>query len=163
MNDLVCKFCGPFEAATREKTSGQNENDVLKRAHEIFYNNHKKKFNLEHAWKELRNDQKWCDLSTAKNKGNSKKRKGEYVAQSSGPQALETDRPIGVKAAKARRVKEKSVAEFESMWSIKQKDLAMKERLSNMSLLDSLITKKEPLADYEEVLKKKLITELLST
>ncbi|KAF3485114.1 hypothetical protein F2Q69_00052362 [Brassica cretica] len=58
MNDLVCKFCGAYEAATREKTSGCNENDVLKRAHEIFYNNHKKKFTLEHAWKELRNNQK---------------------------------------------------------------------------------------------------------
>lgn len=32
-----------------------------------------------------------------------------------------------------------------------------------MSLLDSLIAKKEPLADYEEALKKKLITELLFT
>ena len=39
----------------------------------------------------------------------------------------------------------------------------MKERLSKMSLLDSLIAKKEPLADYEEALKKKLITELLFT
>lgn len=25
-----------------------------------------KKFNLEHAWKELRNDQKWCELSSSK-------------------------------------------------------------------------------------------------
>ena len=40
MNDLVCKFCGAYEAATREKSSGQNENGVLKLAHEIFFTNH---------------------------------------------------------------------------------------------------------------------------
>lgn len=42
INYLVNKFCGAYEAASREKSSGQNENDVLKLAHEIF-NNHKKK------------------------------------------------------------------------------------------------------------------------
>uniref|UniRef100_A0A0D3CHK1 Myb-like domain-containing protein n=1 Tax=Brassica oleracea var. oleracea TaxID=109376 RepID=A0A0D3CHK1_BRAOL len=56
INDLVCKFCGEYEAVTREKTSGQNENDVLKHSHKIFFNNHNKKFTLEHVWKELRND-----------------------------------------------------------------------------------------------------------
>ena len=73
LNDLVCKFCGAYEAATRERTSGMNENDVLKLAHEIFFNNYQKKFTLEHAWKELRADQKWCELSTAKNGSSPKK------------------------------------------------------------------------------------------
>jgi len=79
-NDIVCKFCGAYEAASREKTSGQNENDVLKLVHEIFFTNHKKKFTLEHAWKKLRNDQKWCELSTAKAEGSSKKRKSVDVS-----------------------------------------------------------------------------------
>ena len=30
INDLVCKFAGSYEAAPRQKTSGQNENDVVK-------------------------------------------------------------------------------------------------------------------------------------
>ncbi|KAF2562491.1 hypothetical protein F2Q70_00018711 [Brassica cretica] len=47
------------------------------------------------------------------------------------------------------------------MWTIKHGDLAMKERLSKMSLLDSLIGKKEPLVEYEEALKKKLINDLI--
>jgi len=47
INDIVNKLCGAYEASSREKRSGQNENDVVKLAHEIFYNNHKKKFNLE--------------------------------------------------------------------------------------------------------------------
>ncbi|KAF3497131.1 hypothetical protein DY000_02055243 [Brassica cretica] len=46
------------------------------------------------------------------------------------------------------------------MWSNKQQDLAIKEKLSKMKLLDSLIAKQEPLADYEEALKKKLIIEM---
>ncbi|CAN6842179.1 unnamed protein product, partial [Brassica oleracea] len=49
INDQVGKFFGAFEAASSERTSGQNDNDVLKQAHEIFFNNHKKKFTLEHA------------------------------------------------------------------------------------------------------------------
>ena len=64
INDLVSKFCGAYEAATRERSSDQNENDVLKLAHEILFNNHNKKFTLEHDWKDLCNDQKWCDMSS---------------------------------------------------------------------------------------------------
>uniref|UniRef100_A0A0D3BRV8 No apical meristem-associated C-terminal domain-containing protein n=1 Tax=Brassica oleracea var. oleracea TaxID=109376 RepID=A0A0D3BRV8_BRAOL len=104
-------------AATREKSSGCNENDVLKRAHD------KKKFILEHAWKELRNDQKWCDFATAKNDGGSKKRKCDNGADSSSSQATESKHLAGVKAAKARG--KKTMAEdnalngFQRMWDIK--------------------------------------------
>uniref|UniRef100_A0A0D3DQQ0 Myb-like domain-containing protein n=1 Tax=Brassica oleracea var. oleracea TaxID=109376 RepID=A0A0D3DQQ0_BRAOL len=51
INDIVCKFCGAYEAANREKTSGKNENDFLKLAHEIFFTNHNKKFTLEQLGK----------------------------------------------------------------------------------------------------------------
>ncbi|KAF2536292.1 hypothetical protein F2Q68_00022669 [Brassica cretica] len=76
-----------------------------------------------------------------------------------------TDRPPGVKFAKAngkKRKAEERLSEFEGMWSIKKEDLAIKERLSKMKLLDSLIAKVQPLAEYEEALKKKLINELFS-
>ena len=129
INDMICKFCGAYEAATREKTSGQNENDVLKLAHEIFFTNHKKKFTLEHAWKELRNDQKWSELSTGKAEGSSKKRKSVNVCPSATSKATDLDsggdddattRPMGVKAAKARSRKPMvEFGEFQSMWSMK--------------------------------------------
>ncbi|XP_006393388.2 uncharacterized protein LOC18011018 isoform X2 [Eutrema salsugineum] len=122
INDLVCKFCGSYEAATREKASGQNDNDVLKLAHEIFYKDHKKTFTLEHAWKELRNDQKWCNLSTSKTEGSSKKRRCDVDAQSASSQAEETntgEEDLGVKAAKDRgkrhSVEGKALAEFQSL------------------------------------------------
>ncbi|KAL0685603.1 hypothetical protein Bca4012_052451 [Brassica carinata] len=166
INDLVCKFCGAYEATTREKSSGQNENDILKQAHKIFFNNRKKKFTLEHAWKELRNDQKWCELSTAKNEGSSKKRKCEEGFITASSQDECTSRPPGVKAAKARgkksAVEEKGVSAFESMWTIKQADLASKERLSKMALLDRLFAKEGPLNEREEALKTRLIYELLA-
>uniref|UniRef100_A0A0D3E335 Myb-like domain-containing protein n=1 Tax=Brassica oleracea var. oleracea TaxID=109376 RepID=A0A0D3E335_BRAOL len=143
INDQVGKFCGAYEAATREKSSGQNENDVLKLAHEIFFNNHQKKFTLEHAWKELRNDQKWCKLSTSKSERSSEE---------------EASKGLTKQKTKAEL---KAAAEFDTMWSIKKEDFAMKERMSRMKLLESLIAKQEPLADYEEALKKKLISELM--
>ncbi|XP_013633380.1 PREDICTED: glutathione S-transferase T3-like [Brassica oleracea var. oleracea] len=160
INDLVGKFCGAYEAATREKSSGQNETDVLKHAHEIFFNNHHKKFKLEHAWKELRNDQKWCDLATSKPDRSSKRRKCDEAGQA-------TTRPLGVKASKGHgkhknKTEIHSPAGFQSMWDIKKEDLAIKERVSKIKLLEILIAKTEPLAGYEEALEKKLITELFT-
>ncbi|KAL1224596.1 Glutathione S-transferase T3 [Cardamine amara subsp. amara] len=131
---------------------------------------------LEHAWKELRNDQKWCDLSTTKTDGSSKRRRCEDGSQSScsiaeetktGEEDQGTKRPPGVKAAKGKGKRSTievkgALAEFQTMWAIQEKDLAMKEKLSKMGILDSLIAKKESLSDYEEALKKKLITYMLA-
>ena len=66
INEGVCKFVGCYDAATKEKSSGQNENDVMKMTHKIFFNDYKVKFTLEHAWLELHHDQKWCGASSTK-------------------------------------------------------------------------------------------------
>ncbi|KAG2294365.1 hypothetical protein Bca52824_041034 [Brassica carinata] len=77
-----------------------------------------------------------------------------------------SNRPQGVKSAKASGKKPmgegKDLSQFQTIWSIKMQDSFMKERLSKMKLLDSLIAKQDPLQDYEEALKKKLITELMT-
>ena len=168
INDLVCKFSGCYAVATRQKTSGQSEADIVKMAHTIFANDHKTKFNLHHAWEELRHDQKWCEAATHKITGSSKKRKCDG-AQSDGATSplcdQATQRPTGVKAAKAASGKRsigdhqegKGTAEFQTMWSIKERDLIVKERLSKQRLLESLISKKDPLSEAEEALKQKLI------
>ncbi|KAG2257819.1 hypothetical protein Bca4012_095079 [Brassica carinata] len=74
------------------------------------------------------------------------KRKGDDGGGTSNSQGTEPKRPAGVKASKAsgkkNMVEEKALKEFESMWAIKQHDLATKEKLSRMSLLDSLLAKK---------------------
>nr|VDD62367.1 unnamed protein product [Brassica oleracea] len=172
MNEVICKFSGAYEASTREKTSGMNDNDILKLTHKIFSNNQQKKFSLEHTWNELRNNQKWCELATAKTESSSKKRKfADGSLSGSSSQVNENDagiegtsRPPGVKAAKARgkkpQVEGQDVYDYQLMWSIKKDDLAMKQQLSKMRLLEKLVAKKN-LADYEEDLKKKLINELM--
>jgi len=75
-------------------------------------------------------------------------------------------RPPGVKAAKARSKKTmsdgKELSEFQTMWNIKQQDLALKSRLYKMKLLDGLITKQGPLTDVEEAFKTQLMNELMS-
>uniref|UniRef100_A0A0D3A5Z9 DDE Tnp4 domain-containing protein n=1 Tax=Brassica oleracea var. oleracea TaxID=109376 RepID=A0A0D3A5Z9_BRAOL len=102
-----------------------------------------------------------------------KKRKGEDGAQSSTSRATEgvagetVDRPPGVKAAKrsAKKPMEegKGREEFERVWSYKQEDLSRREKLSKIGLFVRLLARTEPLPDYEETLKKKLINELFST
>ncbi|KAL1196220.1 Glutathione S-transferase T3 [Cardamine amara subsp. amara] len=169
VNDIVQKFCGSYAAATREKASGQNEDDVLKRAYEIYYNDHnKKKFTLAHAWRELRYDQKWCDLSLAKTDATCKKRKGEddsYISTFVADDPANT-RPPGVKAAKGKgkkRVDEgKDVVELQTIWEIKEKDNANKLTLSNRRILENLIAKKDPLSPTEQALKEKLISDMLA-
>ncbi|XP_022575858.1 glutathione S-transferase T3-like [Brassica napus] len=125
-------------AATKQRSSGQNENDVLKLAHMIFFNDHKAKFNLEHAWLELRHDQKWSGASCTKDKVQAKRRKLD--AQSSTSMAGQDEpmaRPKGVKAAKAKRknpgskqatseAEQKEKIEFQSFWEIRQSDFALK-------------------------------------
>ncbi|KAL0704468.1 hypothetical protein Bca4012_070893 [Brassica carinata] len=97
----------------------------------------------------------------------SKKRKCEDGGDSSASQATENKHPPSVKATKAsskkKVVEENSLNGFQSMWTIKQHDLLIKEQLSKMSLLDSLLGKKELLAEYEEALKAKLINDLMSS
>ncbi|KAF3599036.1 hypothetical protein F2Q69_00033775 [Brassica cretica] len=74
-------------------------------------------------------------------------------------------RPKGIKAAKSRRdnAQGKALAEYKSIWEIKKEDLAMKEKLSKLAILDTLLAKKEPLSEAEEVVKNKLLTELRNT
>ncbi|XP_013608447.1 PREDICTED: glutathione S-transferase T3-like [Brassica oleracea var. oleracea] len=48
------------QRALREQRSGQNDDDVMKAALDIFYNDYSIKFTLEHAWRELWHDKKWC-------------------------------------------------------------------------------------------------------
>ncbi|XP_013583339.1 PREDICTED: glutathione S-transferase T3-like [Brassica oleracea var. oleracea] len=48
VNDQVCKFVGSYDAALKHQSSGQNDDDVMKAAHEIFFNDYQAKFTMEH-------------------------------------------------------------------------------------------------------------------
>jgi len=164
INEGVCKFVGCYDAATKQRTSGQSEDDVLKAAHEIFFNDYKVKFALEHAWRELRNDQKWRGTygSTQQSSGSKRKRVGEeqtFHSSSSMPSVNGENetRPVGVKAATAKG-KRSLVDEGKNL----QQVLALKQEVNKTKLLDSLLSRTEPLTELEVVLKDKLITEMLS-
>ncbi|KAF2550353.1 hypothetical protein F2Q68_00036759 [Brassica cretica] len=96
INDLVCKFAGCYDMALREQRSGQNDNDVMKSALDIFHSDQNQKFNLEHTWRELRHDVKWCSTYLEK-----EKRKPVDPVDGEGAVPEPEERPVGVKAAKA--------------------------------------------------------------
>ncbi|XP_048620850.1 glutathione S-transferase T3-like [Brassica napus] len=77
INDQTNKFCGAYAAAERQITSGQNDNDVLKVAHDIYYSDQKSKFTLEHAWCILRHEQKWLSLNSPKTTASGKRKTTE--------------------------------------------------------------------------------------
>ncbi|XP_013600982.1 PREDICTED: glutathione S-transferase T3-like [Brassica oleracea var. oleracea] len=142
VNEQVCKFVGSYEAALKEQASGQNENDVMKSAHDIFFNDYQAKFTLEHAWRELRFDQKWRSTSCAKDGAKEKQKE----AAESVPDSDEA-RPPGVKACKAAKRKKKgNEAAFDRLESI----LDLKRNLSKQKILDRLLSKKlETLTESE--------------
>ncbi|KAL0856464.1 hypothetical protein Bca101_061617 [Brassica carinata] len=160
INDLTNKFCAAYAAAERQMSSGQSDTDLLKMAHDIFFSDQNSKFNLEHAWCVLRFEQKWLSLNTPTPGGTSKRKNGEGGSEPSSPHVSEPEiRPEGVKAAKAKRncAKEKSVAEYTTIFQMKKEDLAMKERLTKLAILDTLLAKTTPLSEAEEVVKNKLL------
>ncbi|KAG5393428.1 hypothetical protein IGI04_023391 [Brassica rapa subsp. trilocularis] len=61
-------------------------------------------------------------------------------------------------AAKSKRNtgQGKSVAEYTTLWEMKKEDLAMKERLTKLAILDTLLQKSEPLTEAEEVDKRNM-------
>ena len=126
----------------------------MKAALEIFYNDYSIKFNLEHAWRELRHDKKWCSTYLAKD---SVKEKLKQVLEVDGEEAM--GRPVGVKAVKAaskrkKSAKEEELSKLQGLFEIKQK-------ISNQKLFDRLLVKKEPLSEMELSLKLKLMSEML--
>uniref|UniRef100_A0A0D3A0T4 No apical meristem-associated C-terminal domain-containing protein n=1 Tax=Brassica oleracea var. oleracea TaxID=109376 RepID=A0A0D3A0T4_BRAOL len=157
INDLVCKFSGSYEMALREQRSGQNDNDVMKAALEIFFNDKGFKFNLEHAWRELRHDVKWCSTFLGKDSGKDKRKIG--ASDAGGSVTEPQERPIGAKAAKAAG-KRKKIGKEEELGQLKDL-METKRQISNQSLLASLAAKTEPLSDMEEALKIKLMSEML--
>ncbi|XP_056848615.1 glutathione S-transferase T3-like [Raphanus sativus] len=167
INEHVNKFCGAYSAAERQHSSDENDCDVLKKAHDIFYSDHDHKFTLEHAWCVLRHEQKWRCLNPPRATGGSKRKNVAETSSTNAPDtnAPETNvaeaetRPEGIKAAKARRNggKGKSVAEYASIWAMRKDDLEKKETLSKLAILDTLCAKKEPLTEAEEVVKNKLL------
>lgn len=179
----VSRFCGTYAEAYDEKASGMNEEDILQNAHQIYTNIYKKKFALEYAWTVLRYEQKWLNLEAMNptpKSTSSNKRKANDAAPSSGSVVGEHEsRPPGIKAMKKLRKtkgKEKASAsaapsgasaspsaEFSKMFELKQKDLEGMKELQKLSILDSLIAKKENLDEEDKAIKKKLVAELFLT
>ncbi|KAL0740417.1 hypothetical protein Bca4012_081930 [Brassica carinata] len=160
INDYTNKFCAAYAAAERQISSGEGEHDVLKAAHDIYFANNKRSFNLEHAWCVLRFEQKWLSLNTSKPSGSGKRKGGESCSQASSTTVGDHEiRPEGIKAAKAKRnnASEKSLSDWTSVMELKKEDLIRKERLSKLTILDTLLAKKEPLTEAEDVVKNKLL------
>ncbi|XP_013732522.2 glutathione S-transferase T3-like [Brassica napus] len=153
VNDQVCKFVGSYDAALKNQSSGQNDDDVMKAAHEIFFNDYQAKFTMEHCWRELRHDQKWKSVFKSRDGGKEKTKEAEEVM------AEGEVRPAGVKAAKAAKRKRhgKEVA-FDQIETI----LAERKKISQQKILQLLLAKIETdLTPNEITLKQKLISELL--
>ncbi|KAL0824772.1 hypothetical protein Bca101_048449 [Brassica carinata] len=155
INGDVSKFCGSYDAALREQRSGQNDDDVMKTALDIFFNTVGYKFTMDHCWRELRYDQKWFSHYPAK-----EKRKQAVEVDAEEAQGVEPEvRPPGVKAAKASTKKKKSGRE--EKLSRLHGVLEIKEKLCKQKFLDRLLAKKEPLSDMENSLMLKLMSEMI--
>uniref|UniRef100_A0A0D3CUF5 No apical meristem-associated C-terminal domain-containing protein n=1 Tax=Brassica oleracea var. oleracea TaxID=109376 RepID=A0A0D3CUF5_BRAOL len=124
----------------KHQSSGQNEDDVMKAAHEIFFNDYQAKFTMEHCWRELRHDQKWKSVFKSRDGAKEKRKEAEEVIHG------DEVRPPGVKASKAaKRKRHRNEAAYDRLQSI----LDLKQNISKQKLLDRLLSKKETLTESE--------------
>ncbi|XP_010495300.1 PREDICTED: glutathione S-transferase T3-like [Camelina sativa] len=70
-------------------------------------------------------------------------------------------RPQGIKAAKAKRnnAQGKAFAEYKSMLEVKRVDMAEKEKLQKLGILDTLLAKPEPLSEADQLIKDKIVAQ----
>ncbi|XP_013589358.1 PREDICTED: glutathione S-transferase T2-like [Brassica oleracea var. oleracea] len=135
----------------KHQSSGQNEDDVMKAAHEIFFNDYQAKFTMEHCWRELRHDQKWKSVFKSRDGAKEKRKEAEEVIHG------DEVRPPGVKASKAaKRKRHRNEAAYDRLQSI----LDLKQNISKQKLLDRLLSKKETLTESEVSLKDKLVVQV---
>ncbi|XP_048604476.1 glutathione S-transferase T3 isoform X2 [Brassica napus] len=191
ISDQVSKFVGSLRAATSQQSSGQNDNDVMKLANEIYHHDYRAKFTLEHCWRELKYEQKWLATFGTDN-SKSKRRKFEDGSQASVQSKSshvdeEEARPEGVKKAKSRLKAQLSAKQMEATSSntveklqgmleirkqdhelkmqdheLKKQDFEMKDKLNKQHMLEALLANKEHLSETEVALKNKLIIDMLS-
>uniref|UniRef100_A0A0D3AJT2 Xylanase inhibitor C-terminal domain-containing protein n=1 Tax=Brassica oleracea var. oleracea TaxID=109376 RepID=A0A0D3AJT2_BRAOL len=157
------KRVGEFYASSpHAKASGDNREHL----NYIYFADHGKKITLNHAWCMLSYEQKWLSLNTPKPAGNSKRK--ETCSQASSNSVGDPEvRPEGIKAAKAKKKNSaplRSLSECQTVWEMKKEDLLMrkedlliKERLTKLAILDTLLAKKDPLTEPEEATKNKLL------
>ncbi|CAA7019831.1 unnamed protein product [Microthlaspi erraticum] len=162
INKEVQWFCGCFDMASRQATSGQSDDDIFQMAYKFYYQDHKTNFVLAHAWRALRNDQKWRSQTTDKGKRQSK-RAQPHDSGGVGPrEEPEEERPMGVKAAKAAKLRgsktvkrtsedrEAALKNLEAVAALSEKEFTNKEILADKQVLSNLLGKTEPLNDIEK-------------
>ncbi|CAI8596446.1 unnamed protein product [Vicia faba] len=141
INGLVQKFVGCYKQAVNGKKNGTSEKDILVAAYAFFAQDEGTPFNLEYAWRLLKDEPKWMGAST---ENSSKRTKNSASGAHSSSSNLATpssyefnssspmEHPMGQQVAK-RKSKAKENA-FESPSNVVQetwnKRVAVMERLA---------------------------------
>ncbi|XP_058753538.1 glutathione S-transferase T3-like [Vicia villosa] len=121
INGLVQKFIGCYKQAVNGKKSGQSEKYILANAHAFFLQDEGIAFNLEYAWRLLKDEPKWMGALTENSSKRTKNsasgaHSSSYKYNSSSPM----ERPMGQQAEKSKsKAKEKANA-FESHSNVVQ-------------------------------------------
>ncbi|XP_058788064.1 glutathione S-transferase T3-like [Vicia villosa] len=109
INGLVQKFVGCYKQAVNGKKSGTSENDIMAAAYGFFAQDQGTTFNLEYAWRLLKDEPKWMGESIGSSSKITKTSASgassdnpdtpsSYEFNSSSPM----ERPMGQKAAKRK-------------------------------------------------------------
>ncbi|KAI5387837.1 hypothetical protein KIW84_073794 [Lathyrus oleraceus] len=111
INGMVQKFVGCYKIALKGKKSGTSETDVMADAHAIFAQDQGTTFNLEYAWRLLKDEAKWRIVEESI--GSSAKITKTYASGASSENPYTTssyefnssspmERPMGQKTAKRK-------------------------------------------------------------
>ncbi|CAL5190427.1 unnamed protein product [Lathyrus oleraceus] len=108
---MVQKFVGCYKNVVKGKKSGTSELDIMSDAHAFFAQDQGTTFNLEYAWRLIKDEAKWCivgesigsyskitNTSASRASSENPDTTSSYEFNSSSPM----ERPMGQKAAKRK-------------------------------------------------------------
>ncbi|XP_013601741.1 PREDICTED: uncharacterized protein LOC106309231 [Brassica oleracea var. oleracea] len=151
ISDQVSKFVGSLRAATSQQSSGQNDNDVMKLANEIYHHDYGAKDGSQAFVQSSSHE----DQEEARRKG-VKKEKARLKAQMSAKEIATSSKSVE-KLEKLQEIFEIRKQDHE----LKKQDFEMKEKINKQHMLETLLAKKELLSEIEMALKNKLISDML--
>ncbi|CAD6246298.1 unnamed protein product [Miscanthus lutarioriparius] len=105
LNRMITEFNGFFSSVSKVNKSGYSDDMLMDEAQQMYKKKYGKRFALEHWWKKLKKEPKWCASAAQLEKEKSKT--VDVDATDDGEEA----RPIGREAAKAQRKGKRKVEE----------------------------------------------------
>ncbi|KAK2449105.1 glutathione S-transferase T3 [Trifolium repens] len=152
INSRVQKFVGCYKQAVHGKKSGTSEKDILVNAHAFYAQDMSEPFNLEYAWRLLKDEPKWMRESPETSSKRTKISASGTYSSSSNPETPSSyeynstspiERPKGQKEAKRKAKANAIETSFKVIHDTIGKKVTTMEKLAQLKEEENILKKEE--------------------